>query len=159
MTGAKNFLEDKVAKCDLVMAEIVESPKPQCFIARVERVFSARKGVDATSLGRLIEFVGSPPNWGQTSLTVGDVALVFLKSISGRLYEEAWHGHMFVEQIDGECYAIFQHRELWLSPDVPASLRACARQDPKRSSASAIRLEALQAYLFSLIEHTDRDVI
>ena len=78
MTGAKNFLEDKVAKCDLVMAQIAESPKPQCFIARVERVFSARKGVDATSLGRLIEFVGSSPNWGQTSLTVGDVALVFL---------------------------------------------------------------------------------
>lgn len=155
----KSFLADKVANCDLVMVEIVDSPQPQCFRARVERVYSARKGVDAASCGQEIEFVGSPPNWGQISLAVGDVALVFLKSISGRLYEEAWHGHMFVEQIDGEGYAVCQHRELWLSPEVPESLRACSRQDPKRPSASAIRLEALLAYLFSLIEKTDRGVM
>ena len=155
----KRFLADKVANCDLVMVEIVASPQPQCFRARVERVYSARKGVDAASCGQEIEFVGSPPSWGQISLAVGDVALVFLKSISGRLYEEAWRGHMFVEQIDGERYAVFQHRELWLSPEVPEFLRACSRQDPKRPSASAIRLEALQAYLFSLIENTGRGVM
>lgn len=158
MSGTKSFLADKVANCDLVMVEIVESPQPQCFRARVERVYSARKGVDAASSGQDIEFVGSPPNWGQISLSVGDVALVFLKSISGRLYEEAWHGHMFVERIDGERYAVFQHRELWLSPEIPECLRACSRQDPTRPSASAIQLEALEAYLFSLIEKTDRGV-
>ncbi|MBB6583671.1 hypothetical protein [Ralstonia solanacearum] len=85
----------------------------------------------------------------------GDTALVFLKSVSGRLYEEAWHGHMVVEQIDGDDYAVFQHRELWLSPDVPASLRYCLRQDPKRPYASVVRLDFLETYLLALIEQMD----
>ncbi|MGC5935123.1 hypothetical protein LDP04_25070 [Ralstonia pseudosolanacearum] len=155
MSNVKSFLSDKVANCDLVMVEIVGSPQPQSFRARVERVYAARKGVDAGLLGSELEFVGGPAHWGQASLAVGDTALVFLKSISGRLYEEAWHGHMVVEQIDGDAYAVFQHRELWLSPGVPASLRYCLRQDPNRPYASVVRLDVLETYLLALIEQMD----
>ncbi|WP_459204279.1 hypothetical protein ACQVRV_24280 (plasmid) [Ralstonia pseudosolanacearum] len=155
MSNVKSFLSDKVANCDLVMVEIVESPQPQSFRARVKRVYTARKGVDAGSLGSELEFVGGPAHWGQASLAVGDTALVFLKAISGRLYEEAWRGHMVVEQIDGDAYAVFQHRELWLSQAVPASLRYCSRQDPNRSYASVVRLDVLETYLLALIEQME----
>ncbi|AXW63844.1 hypothetical protein CJO94_18680 (plasmid) [Ralstonia solanacearum] len=150
-----SFLSDKVASCDLVMAKIVDSPRQQSFRARVTRVYAARKGVDTGVLGTEIEFVGGPPHWGQVSLAVGDTALVFLKSISGLLYEDAWRGHMLVEQIGDEVYAIFQHRELWLSTDVPLSIRNFSRQDPKRPYASAVRLDVLEAYLLALIEQVD----
>ncbi|GLU34489.1 hypothetical protein WKR88_20555 [Trinickia caryophylli] len=156
MSGTKHFLSDKVSNCDPVMVEILGAPRPQCFRARVTRIYAARKGVDAASLGSEIEFVGSPAHWGQSPLAVGNTALVFLKSVSGKLYEEAWHGHLFVEPIDGTTYAIFQQRELWSSTDVPASLRDCARQDPKRPNASAVRLDAVEAYLQALIAQTDR---
>lgn len=156
MAGTEGFLVDKMAKCDLVMIEVVGLPQPQCVKARVERVYAARNGVEVDWCGRQIEFVGSPPHWGQMPLAAGDVALVFLKSIGGRLYEGAWHGHMFVEEIDHERYVVFQHREIWLSPTVPESLRVCSRQDPKRAFASAIPLAALDAYLAILLENADR---
>lgn len=122
MTSAASFLSDKMANCDLAMVEIVASPRPQAFRALVKRIYSARKGLSSDLLGSEIEFVGAPAHWGQVSLAVGDTALVFLKSISGRLYEEAWRGHMVLEKIEGVVYAIFQHRELWLSSGVPASI-------------------------------------
>jgi len=150
------FLSDKVANYDLVMGEIVDSPRPQSFTARVKRVYAARKGVDAASLGSQIEFVGCPAHWGQVPLAVGDTALVFLGLTSGRLYEDAWHGHMVVEQIDSEAYAIYPHRQLWLSADVPTVIRDCSRQDPKRPYASAVRLDVIETYLLDLIEQTHR---
>ncbi|WP_155739125.1 hypothetical protein [Ralstonia solanacearum] len=155
VNGAKGFLSEKVANCDVVMLKIVDSPHAQSFRAQVKRVYAARKAVDAAVLGSEIEFVGCPANWGQVSLAVGDTALVFLKSISGCLYEDAWRGHMVVEQIDGETYAVFQHRELWLSTNVPTEIRDCSRQDPTRPYASAVRLDALEAYLLLLIAKTD----
>ncbi|MHA6912632.1 hypothetical protein ACQUJO_05750 [Ralstonia pseudosolanacearum] len=156
MSGEKEFLSDKVANFDLVMMTVMDSPRPQSFRARITRVYTARKGVDAGVLGEEVEFVGGPAHWGQVSLAVGDTALVFLKSISGLLYEDAWRGHMLIEKIGDEDYAIFQHRELWLSTDVPMSIRNCSRQDPKRPYASAVRLDVLEAYLLALIEQADR---
>ena len=77
---------------------------------------------------------------------------MFVKSISGKLHEDAWRGHMVVENIEGIPYAIFHHKELWLNKGVPSSIRECSRQDPKRSYATAIRFDAMEAYLLSLIE-------
>jgi hypothetical protein len=141
----------------LVMVEIVSSPRPQTFRARVKRVYAARQGIDPGSRGAEIEFVGAGVGWGLEALSVGDTALVFLTAISGRLYEPmSFVGHMVVEEIDGETYAIYQERELWLSAGIPATIRDCARQDPKRSYATAVRLDAMEAYLLTLIEQTDR---
>lgn len=156
MTGVKRFLWDKVADYDLVMVEVLGEPAPQTFRARVRRIYSARKGVNAASLGAEIEFVGCPPHWGQVELKVGETALVFLgNSSSGRLYEHPWRGHLVVEQIDGGAYAIYLHKALWLADSVPPSLSACMRQDPKRPNASAVQLDALEAYLTGLIEQVD----
>ncbi|MCW7536927.1 hypothetical protein OOT46_03550 [Aquabacterium sp. A7-Y] len=89
-------------------------------------------------------------------LRAGERALLFISALSDELYEDPWRGHMVVEQIDGDLYAIFQHEELWLRDDVPDAIRASARQDPKRPYASAIRLEAMEAYLLDLIEKIDQ---
>lgn len=153
--GAAGFLSAKVAGYDLVMIKVFSSTPPQYFRARVGRVYTARKGVDAGWLGSEIQFVGAPSNWGQVPLAVGDSALLFIKFISGQLYEDSWRGHMVVEEIDGDLYAIFQHRELWLSKDVPSSIRDCSRQDPKRPYATAIRFDAIEAYLLALIEQVE----
>ncbi|MGO4502608.1 MULTISPECIES: hypothetical protein [unclassified Dyella] len=148
-------MSDKVETCDLVMVKVVGAPKPQTFRAKVQRIYAARKGIQVTDLGAEIEFVGSPNHWGQVALALGDEALLFVRSVSGRLYEDSWHGHMVLERIDGILYAIYQKRELWLGESVPASIKSCARQDPERPYATAICFDALEDYLTSLITKTD----
>ena len=152
MSGELGFLSDKVAKHDLVFVKIIDAPRPQVLRAKVKRIYATGKGIDSTFLGSEIEFVRSGGSWGDVALAVGDQALLFVKLISGKLHEDAWHGHMVVEEIEGSSYAIFQHKELWLSEDVPSSIRECSRQDPKRAYATAIRFDVMETYLSSLIE-------
>ncbi|APC15421.1 hypothetical protein BLL42_06655 [Pseudomonas frederiksbergensis] len=152
MSRELSFLFDKVARHDLVLVNVVDAPRPQILRAKVERIYTTGKGIDSASLGSEIEFVRSGGSWGDVALAVGDKALLFVKLISGKLYEDAWHGHMVVEEIEGDLYAIFQHKELWLSEDVPSSIRECSRQDPKRPYATAIRFDIMETYLLSLIE-------
>lgn len=152
----QGFLADKVGNHDVVMVHVMSSPRPQVLRAKVGRIYSTGKGIDRSLLGAEIEFVRSPGNWGDVPLAVGDEALLFISKISNELYEDAWRGHMVVEEIGAERYAIFQHRELWLSEEVPPAIRESSRQDPKRPYATAISLGALEAYLLGLIEKTDR---
>jgi len=44
----------------------------------------------------------------------------------------------------------------WLSEGVPSSIRAHSRQDAKRSYATAIRFDVMEAYLLSLIEKIEQ---
>lgn len=151
MNGKQEFLSEKIANNDLLLVEVVGSPRPQTLCVKVERVYSTRKGDESVTLGSEIEIVSSPGTWGDTALSVGERALLFVRLISGRLYEDAWRGHMLVEEI-GDCmYAIFPYRQLWSSEDVPVSIKSCSRQDPKRPYATAIRLDAMEAYLIDLI--------
>lgn len=145
------FLSEKVKTHDLVKVCIVASPASQVFLAIVEKVYSSDSGIFSQCTGEKIEFVGSPGHWGCVSLAVGDRALVFLKSIFGRLYEDPWCGHMTIDEIDGLDYASFPAKELWLRDDFPASLGAGSRQDPKRSYATAIRLDVMESYLVDRI--------
>lgn len=151
MMKEEMFLSGKVKTHDLVKVNVIDSPASQVLRATVERIYSARRGIDPRCLGREIEFTRSPGHWGDVSLSIGERALVFVASIAGRLYEDPWHGHMVVDEIDGRQYASFPGRELWLRDDVPASLRAYSKQDPKRPYATAIRLDAMEAYLVKLI--------
>ena len=156
MSEELGLLFDKVERYDLVFVEIVDAPRPQVLRAKVERIYTSRKGIDDASLGSEIEFVRSGGTWGDVVLIVGDRAILFVKSISGELYEDAWRGHMVVEDIEGAPYAIFHHKELWLGEGVPSSIRAHSRQDPKRSYATAIRFDVMEAYLLSLIEKIEQ---
>ena len=139
-----------------MLAEIIRSPRPQWFWARVERVYSARRGLAPGCEGKEIEFVGAPNHWGAAPLTVGDRALVFVRFISGRLYAEAWRGHMVVEEVAGAAHAVFPHRELWLSEEVPEPVRSAARQDPRRPYASVIPFVVVEGYLQSLLADIER---
>src|SRR5450830_1267092 len=156
MSEELSFLSDKVERYDFVLVRVVGAPRPQVLRAEVERIYTSRKGIDDTSLGSEIEFVRSGGTWGDVALIVGDRAILFVKSISGELYEDAWRGHMVVEDIEGAPYAIFHHKELWLGEGVPSSIRAHSRQDPKRSYATAIRFDVMEAYLLSLIEKIEQ---
>ena len=156
MNRGLGFLSDKVATHDIVLVKVLCSPRPQVLRAKVARIYSAKKGMAANCLGSEIEFVQSPGHWGDVGLAVGDQALLFVRSISGQLYEDAWRGHMVVEEIEGNLYAIFQFKELWLNEDVPSSIRENSRQDPKRPYATAIRFDALESYLLGLIENAER---
>ena len=145
------FLSGKVKTHDLVKISVIDSPASQVLRATVERIYSASKGINPRTLGQEIEFTRSPGHWGDVSLSIGERALVFVASISGRLYEDPWHGHMVVDEIDGCQYASFPGRDLWLRDDFPASLRAYSKQDPKRSYATAIRFDVIERYLVELI--------
>jgi hypothetical protein len=130
MSASTIFLFDSVQKCDVVRLHVVGSPGQQKLRAKLLRIYSARRGVDLSWLDTEIEFVGGPPHWGAALLEVGEDAVVFIRSINGRLYEVAWNGHMAVGPIDGEEYAIYPHRELWLSNTLPESIRTHSRPDP-----------------------------
>jgi hypothetical protein len=65
---------------DLLMVKVVASPRPQTFRARVERIYTARRGIDASWLGSEIEFVGGT-GWGEKRLAVGDTALLFVSKV------------------------------------------------------------------------------
>lgn len=149
------FWSDKLVANDLVLVKVVCAPRPQVLRAKVERVYSTGKGVETTFLGSEIEFVGGGGAWGNEQLAVGDRALVFVCAIGDRLYEPSWHGHMVVEEIDGDLYAIYQSKELWRLESVPLVLRECSRQDPKRPYASAIRFGVMESYLLSSIAKVD----
>ena len=156
MNSSGSFLSSKVKSRDLLLLHVLSSPSPQRLRAKVERVYSTRKGVDQKCLGKEIEFVRSPGNWGDVALVVGERALVFISSISNTFYEDAWHGHLIVEEGERGLFAVFPQKELWLCEDVPEIIRACSSQDVKRSYATAIQFEILEKYLIALIEETDR---
>lgn len=145
------FLEKKVLSYGVVLIDVVDSPRPQVLKARVEKVYSARHGVEHGFLSREIEFVCSPGTWGNVSLVVGERAILFISKTHNVLYENSWRGHMVVEEIDAVQYAIFPHKELWLSEEVPLEIRSGARQDPNRSYATAICLDVVECYLLKLI--------
>jgi len=141
-------LGQKLAANDLVLCRIIAVVQSQTLGAQVEEVYSAKHGVPADCAGSAIEFVHAPGSWGAVPLTVGDRALVLLRQISGKLYEDAWQGHLLIEEINSSDHVIFPLPELWRSAEVPDALRAAAVQDPKQPKATAIRFEAVQAFLW-----------
>lgn len=155
MSSSQRFLSGKIESRDLILLHVVSSPNPQVLRARVERIYSARKGIDQKCLGKEIEFVRSPGNWGDVALEVGERALVFISIVSDKFYEDAWRGHMIVEEIKGKLFAIYQHKELWLCEEIPDIIKACSEQDTKRPYATAIQFEILENYLIDLIENTE----
>ncbi|KAB8053541.1 hypothetical protein GCN74_25270 [Janthinobacterium sp. FT14W] len=156
MSPARGFLAEKVENHDLVLLHVVSSPRPQVLRATIQRIYSAKRGIDQRYIGKEIEFVRSPGNWGDVALEVGERALVFISMVSDRFYEDTWRGHMIIEEIQGDLFAIYQHRELWLCEEVPEAIRACSQQDPKRPYATAILFGILEAYLIELIENSQQ---
>ncbi|UQN08476.1 hypothetical protein [Deinococcus sp. QL22] len=149
------FLAEMLRQHDLVTLEVLNVHR-QDITARFTAVFTARHGVKGKMLGQVITFVGCPTHWGQVGLAAGDHALVFLQEINGRLYEHSWRGHLLIEEIEGVPYAVFQHKNLWLSPTFTPKLQPHTRQDPRRTYASAIQLDVLNAYLSELIAQQEQ---
>ncbi len=154
--ASPEFLFDKVATHGVVRLHVRAAPAPQTLRAELEHVYRATPGLQGVAPGLQIEFVASPGHWGSAVLRPGDHAVAFLRRIAGKLYQDPWRGHLFIEDIDGVPYAVYPHRELWLSANLPAALRAAARQDPRRAYASAIRLDDFEAYLRNLVDRCDR---
>ena len=152
MTEASQlFLFDKLGKCDLVKLSNIYPTSPQTFRGIVEYIYTAKNGVDPKMLGKEIEFIGSPNCWGNMILKQGETAYVFVSKIGKKLYQDSWRGHLVIEEIDGQQFAIFQAKEMWLSEDYPQLIKENSRQDPKRPFASAIRLQAFEEYIAILI--------
>lgn len=147
MSDKEKFLAAKAAANDAVLLYVLEETRPQHLRAKVLAVYTARKGVTQKMLDREIEFVHASSAWGNKPLRPGETALVFLSEISGRLYEDSWNGHLLVDDIDDEQYASYRFPQLWLSENLPASLRPHTRGDPQRPQCSAIRLPELAEYI------------
>jgi hypothetical protein len=159
------FLEERFRQDDLALLHVIIKAPGGILRARVERVYLSRQEASGGFLmpGTEVNFVGSSGAWGLLPmLKPGDRALVFL-SLSfirpGHLYEASGFGHLFLEEIDNEPYAIYCCHKLWQCAWVPPFIRANTRFDPKRLSlndgrsvSSAIRLSALETYLQALIE-------
>jgi hypothetical protein len=156
------FLEERFRLRDLALLHVI-AKAPGTTRARVERVYLARQEVSGDFLvpGAEVDFVESGGRlWSPPMLEEGDRALVFLTDWGdGRLCEASGFGHLFIEEIDNEPYAIYCRQGLWQRGWIPPFIRANTRFDPKRLSSndnrsvsSAIRLSALETYLQALIE-------
>lgn len=150
------FLIDKIEDYDALKVFVVASLAQQSLRVKVEKIYSEGKGAKRYELGSEIEYVHAPETWGNECLEIGQRAIVFLSEISGRLYEAPWRGHLTIEAINGESYAIFQHRELWLDKAVPLNIRESSRQDPRRSYTTAIKFDVLEVYLSDVIDRVGR---
>lgn len=151
MKICKPFLSEKVAQYDLVLLRVLGEPASQVLQAKVEKVYSARKGITNELCGNVIEFVRAPGNWGDIPMQIGDRALVFMSAVSGKLYQDPWRGHLLLEDIDDDLFAIYQYKELWLSEEIPEEIMVRTQQDPRRPYASAILFNTLESYLQALI--------
>lgn len=154
MSAEKGFMADKAASHDAALVRILSAPAPQHLRARLVKLYSARKGLQGHAADAEIEFVHAASSWGNTPLAPGELAVVFLDTISGRLYEAPWNGHLLVEDVGGRPHAIYKHKELWLDEAFPPAIRAHACQDPARPYASAIEFAAFETYLRGLIAHS-----
>lgn len=141
----------QVESHDLVLVSVMDSPRPHVFRAKVEHIYSCRKGIMPEHLGADIEFYSGPTSWGNVPLNIGERALLFVRKLSGVLNEYPWHGHMVLMEMDDELYASVQTPELWLRDDLPATVKAVSRSDPTRRNCSLVRFDALETYLKELI--------
>jgi hypothetical protein len=153
MEEIREFLLESIKVNDLVMLSILDKPEPQEFTARILKIYSRKHGMESFSVNEVINFVGLPTTWGSEQLNVGGVALVFIKYLdtSKRFYEMFWRGHLWLEEIEGKTHAVYQEKELWNKDYFPEELKLYARQDPKRSYATAIQFDALERYIVNLI--------
>ncbi|MDM5181978.1 hypothetical protein PO883_32920 [Massilia sp. DJPM01] len=154
MSAERVFLSDKVSGHDAALVRILAAPAPQQLRARLLKIYSARNGLASCAAQAEIAFVHAASSWGNTPLAPGELAVVFLNTISGRLYEAAWNGHFLIEEIDGRPHAIVKHKQLWLDAAFPPVIRAHACQDPARPYCSAIAFDAVETYLSELIAHS-----
>lgn len=99
-----SLLRKKVATND-VLDLTVENLGSQKYRAVVNRVLSNRFCALPPSV-RTLEFVGTPGNWGNPTLQDGQRALVFIRPINGRYYEDCWYSHLSLEVVDGRLLAI-----------------------------------------------------
>lgn len=151
------FLVDKVLNNDLILIDVISETAPQTLKARVVRVYSSHGGIPDIARGSEIEFVHAPASWGCVPLKTDDWALVFIADIAGKLYEDAWNGHLLVETVGDATCAIFPAKELWLDKTLPADIREAFFQDPKREYASAIRFEKIERYLLRVLSSPFQD--
>lgn len=152
MSDPKVFMAEQGLRCDAVLLDVCSAPEPQHRLARVQEIFSTLHGLSRDMQGKEIRFIHAPSTWGNTPIKVGDTALVFLRSIGGKLYECDWNGHFVLEVHDGERFVVYRFPELWLNEEVPSSLRNHIRPDPQRPKISLVQLDALIRYLRSLRE-------
>lgn len=153
MSAEQRFLHDQIARHDAALVRILAASAPQQLRARLIRIYSARNSLQAHQAQGQIDFVHAGSSWGNTPPLPGELAIVFLDTIAGRLYEAAWNGHLLVEDVNGCAHAIYKHRQLWLDPAFPSVIRAHACQDPARPYASAIELDAFETWLRERIAH------
>ena len=137
---------------DLVIVSVIDSPSPHLLRAKVERIYSCRRGITPDHLGATIEFYRGPTTWGNIGLEPGDRALLFVGKRSDVFNEYPWRGHMWLEDLDSEPCATVKIEELWLRDDLPESVKAASRPHPTKRNHSVIRFVEWEAYLKTLIE-------
>ncbi len=89
----------------------------------------------------------APPTRGNTPLSIGETAIIFLNARGKVPYEKPFHGHYVIEDIAGEPHAIVPYLK---TDDSEDEIIIQALPDPHRPKARAIRLATLEQYIGSI---------
>jgi hypothetical protein len=152
------LLRKKLASND-VLDLTVQDLGSQQFRAVVNRVLSNRICGFPANLAAIV-FVGSPGHMGDVTLTDGQRALVFIRKVGDRYYEDPWHGHLTLEPFEDRLVAVAAwHLDESGLAFGPEYLRQSAfTPDKSRAWRTAFPLELIERHLSEElgILHADR---
>ncbi len=155
MNEHEKFLLGNINNYDLITIFVTGAPRIQNFVATVEHIYSCCHGITAAHLGLNIEFVGGTTAWGNSPLEIGQRAFLFIRDLDGVFYECHWRGHMVIELMGTERYAVLQFPNLWLREDLPLEVRSKAEPHPTEKNMSIVPFTVMETYLKSLIQETE----
>jgi len=149
MTTITQLLQKKIQGHDAVLLKVM-SVQGQNVVGQVELIYSRRFEGEVPYDNSALPFVGAPGSWGNTTLQENERALVFLKDLGeGRgYYQEPWHGHFSIVDIDGSPHAIAHWDLLNSQPWGPEYLfQSAFPLDPSAPSKTAMPLHLLERHL------------
>jgi len=151
------LLHDRAARYDAVLMTVAAQGQQQ-YLGTVERVYSRRfEGPEPYASGPL-RFVGAPGSWGNQTLADGERALVFVRWLphSGRYYQEHWHGHFTIVEMNDVAYAVANWHLLQSTERTwgPGWLRDAAfLPDEKKPWQVALPFALLERHLIEELGH------
>lgn len=147
------FLQEKLNSYDAILIRVISS-YAQAVTGVPEHIYSSRfGGLSGYGLGP-IRFTGAPGHWGNAVLIEGERAIVFVRDLGTDrgIYQDPWHGHLSIADINGIPHAI-AHRDLLSSGtwEPIALFESAFHPTQGQPNKTALPLHLLERHIHDLV--------